>query len=783
MTDFRYAFRTLLRNRGFTLTASLTLALGIGATTAIFSVVNAVLLQPLPYRDPDRLVVIRLSYPDYLDVRRTSRSFAETAAWATNLYNVEIGDETRQVLGGVISRDLLPLIGVAPALGHNFSADDDRQKTVILGHGLWQSVFGGDRSAIGRSLTLSGTAYTVIGVAPRGFGFPTGEFQLWTPMGLLEADAPGQAANRALRIFTAIARLRPGISEQQARDELTTISRDLARTYPATNAEVVLNVTSLEERLVGDVRRPLLVLLGTVALVLLIACANVANLVLTRTAGREREMAIRAALGAGQGRLLRQLATEAVVLSAIGGAAGLLVAMWAIDLLPASVLTRLPQVRDIRLDRTVLLVALGSTLLTSVIFGLTPALQLGGRFSPLRERGVSGGVRSRRLRHGIAIAEVALAMMVVAGAGLLVRSFVALTARDPGFVPDHVLSFNLTMVKLPDAAARARAAAALMDRLARLPGVEAAGASTGMPAVTPQRGTRFELADRQLTPAEDGALFVAATPDYFRAVRTPVLRGRAFERTDTAGAAPVVVINRALADALFPGADPVGRRLRILNPEYPSDWRTIVGVVGDVRYRGLDDDVQPTIYTSFEQTPFLWLYVMVRSPGDATALARSIRGVVREIDPAMSAASVRPLTEVVWSSVEEPRVSMLLLSGFAALALVLAAVGIYGVIGYSVSQRTQEIGVRMAIGADRSSLMMLVIREGLLMALAGVTIGIGLALAAAGRLSELLVDVTASDPIAFAGAAVLLVGVAVAASYLPARRATKVDPLTALRAD
>ena len=783
MTDLRYAFRTLLRNRAFTVTAALTLALGIGATTAIFSVINAVLLQPLPYRDPDRLVVTRLSYPDYLDVRRGSRSFDGTAAWASNLYNIESGDETRQVLGGVISRDLLPLLGVAPAIGHNFSADEDRQKTVILGYGLWQSVFGGDRSAIGRTLTLSGTAYTVIGVAPQGFGFPTGEFQLWTPMGLLETDAPAQAANRALRIFTAVARLRPGVSEQQARDELITISRDLARTYPTTNAEVVLNVTSLKERLVGDVRRPLLVLLGTVALLLLIACANVANLILTRTAGREREMAIRSALGAGQRRLLRQLATEAVVLSAIGGAAGLLVAMWTIDLLPASILTRLPQLREIRLDRTVLFVALGSTLLTSVMFGLAPALQLGGRVASLKERGVSGGVRSGRLRTGIAIAEVALAVMVVAGAGLLVRSFVALTARDPGFVPDQVLSFNLAMVKLPDAGARARASTALLDRLSRLPGVEAAGAATGMPAVTPQRGTRFEIADRRLPPAEDGALFVAATPDFFRAVRTPVLRGRAFERTDSAGAAPVVVINRALADDIFPGVDPVGRRLRILNPEYPNDWRTIVGVVGDVRYRGLDDDVQPTVYTSFEQTPFLWLYVMVRNSGDATALARSIRGVVREVDPAMSAASVRQLTDVLWSSVEEPRVSMLLLSGFAALALILAAVGIYGVIGYSVSQRTQEIGVRMAIGADRRSVMVMVIREGLLMALAGVAIGVGLALAAADRMSDLLVDVTAHDPLAFAAAATLLVGVAVAASYIPARRATRVDPLTALRAE
>jgi putative ABC transport system permease protein len=784
MSDVRYALRTLLRVPGFTITAIVTLALGVGATTAIFSVVNAVLVQPLPYREPDRLVVTRLSYPDYLDVRRTSRSFDDMAVWASNLYNIQSGDETRQVRGGVISRGMLPLLGVSPALGHNFGADEDRQHTVILGYGLWQSLFGEEANAIGRSVTLSGTSYTVIGVTPRGFAFPTGEFQLWTPMGLLETEAAAQAENRALRIFSAVGRMKAGVSEPQVRDEFAAISRDLARAYPTTNESVELAVSSLRERLVGDVRRPLLVLLGTVALLLLIACANVANLVLTRTAGREREMAIRAALGAGQRRLIRQLATEAFVLAAIGGAAGLLLAMWAIDLVPAAILTRLPQVREVRLDRTVLLGALGSTLFTSLMFGLAPVLQLAaGRLGSLKERGITGGVRSRRLRMGIAVAQVALAVMVVAGAGLLVRSFAALTARDPGFVPDRVLSFNLAMVKLPDAAARARAAATLIERLSQLPGVEAAGASTGMPAVTPQRGTRFQIAGRQLTPAEDGAYFLAATPDYFRAVRTPVLQGRAFERTDSAGAQPVVVINRALANAIFPGANPIGQRLRVLNPEYPDDWRTIVGVVGDVRYRGLEEDVQPAVYTSFAQTPFIWMYVMVRSSGDATALARSMRGVVQGVDPALSAAEVRQLTDILWSSVEEPRVSMLLLSGFALLALVLAAVGIYGVIAYSVSQRTQEIGVRMAVGADRWDVLTLVIREGLVMALAGVSIGMVGAFVAARRMADLLVDVTAHDPVAFAAAALLLTGVALAACYIPARRATRVDPLTALRAE
>jgi putative ABC transport system permease protein len=783
MNDVRYAIRTLLRNRSFTLTAVLTLALGIGATTAIFSVVNAVLLRPLPYRDPDRLVVTRLSYPDYVDVRRASQSFDETAIWASNLYNLENGDESLQVRGGVISREMLPLLGITPVLGHNFSADEDRQRTVILGYGLWQSIYGSDPGAIGKSLKLSGSGYTVVGVAPPGFAFPARDFQLWTPMGFLETDARAQAENRALRIFTAIGRLKAGVTLQQVQGELTAISRELSRSYPATNAEVVLSAASLSERLVGDVRRPLLILLGTVALLLLIACANVANLVLTRTAGREREMAIRAALGAGQRRLLRQLVVEGLVLAGTGGLAGVLVAMWAIDLLPASILTRLPQVSAIRLDRTVLVAALASTLLTSVIFGLAPALQLGGGLASLKERGATSGLRSRRLRGAIAIAEVALAVIVVAGAGLLVRSFVSLTSRDPGFMPDNVLSFNLQMLKVPDGDARGRAAATLMERLSQLPGVQVAGGSTGMPAVTPQRGTRFEIDGRQLTPAEDGAYFVAATPGYFEAVGTPLLRGRAFEAADSSGAQPVVVINTALADALFPGTDPVGRRLRVINPEYSRDWRTIVGVVGNVRYRGLDEDVQPTVYASFDQTPFPWLYVMVRSRGDATALARSIGGVVRGVDPSMSAAAVRPLTDVVWSSVEEPRTTMLLLSGFAVLALLLAAVGIYGVIGYSVSQRTREIGVRMAVGADRRSVMSLVIREGLLMAALGVAIGIAAAFVAVQRMNDLLVDVTAHDPIAFGAAAALLVGVALAASYIPARRATTVDPLVALRAE
>ena len=783
MTDLRYAVRTLLRTPAFTLTATLTLALGIGATTAMFSIVNGVLLRPLPYREPDQLVVTRLSLPDYHDVQRSSRSFEQTAVWASNLYNLESADEARQVLGGVISRDLLPLLGVDPVFGRNFTADDDRQRTVILGHRLWQSLFAGDPAAIGRTLNLSGTSYVVVGIAPPGFAFPTNEFQLWTPIGLMETDAKPQAGNRALRIFTAIGRLRAGVTTEQARGELQTISSELARVHPATNADVVLAIDSLRDRLVGEAETPLLLLLATVALVLLIACANVANLMMARAAAREREIAIRTALGAGRRRLLAQLAVESLVLAAIGGGGGLLLAMWAIDLMPAALLSRIPRADAVLIDGNVLLVAAAATLVTSLLFGAAPALRFRLGTASLNQRGASGGVKAGRLRAGIVVVEVALAVMVVAGAGLLVRSFVSLTTRDPGFVPDNVLSVMVQFVKVPDVPSRGRVAGALMDRLAQAPGVEYAGGATGLPAVTPQRGTRFEIEGRTLAANEDGAYFMAATPDYFRAVGTPLVSGRTIERRDRAGAQPVAVISRTLASTIFPGQDPVGRRLRVVNPEYPPEWRTIVGVVGDVQYQGLDGEMQPAIYTPFDQTPFMWLYVMLRTSGDTSPLTRSVRAIVGEVDPRLSAADVRPMTAIVWNTVAEPRLSMLLVSGFGALALALAAVGIYGVIAYMVSQRTREIGVRMALGAARSDVLGMVLREGLLMAALGVAIGLGGALLATRQMADLLVGITPRDPLALAAAAGMLLLVGCAASYVPARRATRVDPMVALRVD
>jgi putative ABC transport system permease protein len=783
MSDIRFAIRTFLRTPGFTIVAVLTLALGIGATTAIFSVVNAVLLKPLPYADAERLVTTRGSLPDLRDLREAARTLDAAGFWASNLFNLKIGTDSRQDLGAMVSRDLVPLLGVQPAIGRTFTVDDDRQDTVMLSHGLWQSRFGGDPNVVGRTVDLSGTTFTIIGVAPSSFHFPSAEFQVWAPLSGIDIKNPAQARNRAFRIFTAVARLKSGATIEQARAEAQGVSARLAREYPSTNEGVAFRIVPLFESIVSDARPALAVLFGTVSLLLLIACANVANLMLARATVRERELAIRVALGAGRPRLVRQLLVESLTLAVAGGFLGLLVTLWGIDLLAAALQQRLPRAEGIHVDGVVLGFTACAIVVTGLFFGVAPALQsTRAPDGSLKEsgRGVAGSVRGRRLRRAIVIGETALAVVVLVGAGLLVRSFLTLVGRDAGFSPSRLVSFNVQFVALRDETARLQAAAALMDRLAELPGVEA-GAATGFPSVTPQRGTRFAVEGRTLSPDEDGAFFIATTPGYFSTLRTPIMQGRAIDRRDAAGAVPVVVINRTLERQLFPGGDAVGQRLKIINPEQSAEWRTIVGVAGDVAYRGLDQTIQPTIYTPFAQTPFLWLYVMVRSPGDFESIARTLQSTVPSVHPSLTAASIRPMTDVMAQGVAEPRFNMLLVSGFAALALVLSSIGIYGVIAYSVAQRTHEIGVRMALGAARRDVLGLVLADGLRISVAGVLLGVAASLALTRVMASLLVGVSPRDPLALALGAGLLLTVAIAASYVPALRASRVDPSRALR--
>jgi putative ABC transport system permease protein len=786
MNDFKYAIRAFLRTPGFTLVAVLTLGLGIGATTAIFSVVNAVLLRPLPYVSADRLVATRGSLADLRDLEAANRSFEGIAFWARNLYNLRSDAVTTQVLGGQVTGNLLPLLGVQPVLGRNFTPEDERQQTAILSDALWRTRFAGDPGVLGRSIDLGGQFYTVIGVAPAWFRFPSADFQLWTPLRLIDQQAPRQAVNRAFRIFSGVGRLKSGVTLQQAQSESTAFSARLAKEFPATNEGVTFALVPLYDRLVGDARPVLRVLLGTVALLLLIACANIANLLLARTTVREREFAIRTALGAGRGRLVRQLITESFTLAFAGGLLGLLITMWGIDALPAVLEARLPRADGIRVDGAVLAFSMLTTLLTGLFFGLAPAFQAArGTSGSLKESGrtVAGSTRGRRVRRTLAVLEIALALVVLVGAGLLVRSFVSITTRDAGFSPEQLLSFNVQFVPLPDDASRAQAAAQLVDRLSELPGVQAAGGATGLAAVTPQRATRFAIDGRTLTADEDTALFIAATPGYFAALRTPVLQGRPFERTDTAGGAPVVLINRTLAQQLFPNADAIGRRLKIINPEQSAAWRTIVGVVGDVKYQGLEDQPRPALYTPFAQTPFMWLYMMVRTPAGIEATAQALRRAVPEVSPALVPANIRAMTDVLSGNVAEPRFNMLVVSTFALLALLLSAIGIYGVIAYSVIQRTHEIGVRMALGANRADVLRLVVSEGLGVALGGVALGLAGAAVFTKLMSDLLFGVTARDPLTFGAGGALLLTVALAASYIPARRAARVEPVIALRSE
>ena len=799
--DLRGGLRALRRSPGFAAVAVVALGLGFGANTAIFSVFNSVLLCPLPYAEPDRLVMVwdddrthgvprEWPGPDnFFDWRDQNRVFAGMAAlrdWGPILTQA---GEPVQLAGEIVSHNLFEVLGVEPALGRAFLPAEDQpdgEPVALLSHSLWQNRFGGSPAILGRSIQLDGQSFTVIGVLPPDFRpIFTRNAQIWRTF--RAARDPAQRY-RSHSIWV-VARLGAGVSLERASSDMQTIARRLEREYPQTNTGLGVTVMPLHEQTVGELRPALWVLLGAVGCVLLIACANVANLLLARGAERSKEIAIRSALGASRARLVRQVLVENLPLAGLGAAAGLLLGLWGVDLLVALAPPGMPRLDEVRIDGRVLGLSLLMVLLTDLLFALAPALQSArrGPGQSLQEggRGAQSGIRGRRTRDALVVAELALALILVVGAGLLIKSFVRLRQVDPGFQPAQLLTFSLTLseTEYPERTEVPRFFDRLLERVEQLPGVEAAGSVAFVPLSGSDTDAGFYIEGRpHPAPGEEPAVWVRpASPGYFRAIGIPLLAGRRFERGDHAEAPKVVLISQAMARRFWPGADPVGRRLKFGRPESDSPWRTVVGVVGSVKHDALDTEAKTELYFPHAQVPYRTMSVVVRTAGDPLALVGAARRAVHALDQHLPLTDVATAEQILERSVGAPRFTMMLLATFAALALMLAAVGVYGVIAYSVSRRTQEIGVRIALGAQRRDVLGLVVREGMVLAAIGVALGIAGAWALSRVLASLLFGVTATDPATYAGMSALLIGVAVLASVLPARRAARVDPIVALR--
>jgi putative ABC transport system permease protein len=802
IADLRYALRMLAKSPAFTFVAVLTLGLAIGANSAIFSVVNAVLLRPLPYPHSEQLVRVFGTQPqlarapnspaNFLEWKTENEVFQQIATYIGQGFNLTGTDKPERVIGARVSADLFPLLAVQPALGRNFTEEEDRDgadRVVILSHEFWQRRFGGDPNAVRQTITLNEQPYTIVGVMPRGFAFPTTRTQVWVPV----AFNPAERATRDTNYIDVIARLKPGISLQQAQANMTAVTQRQAERYPNTNVGVGAEVVSLQEHTVGDVRPMLVVLFGAVAFVLLIACANVANLLLARAAARHREMAIRGALGASRSRVVKLLLTESLLLSIVGGAVGLLLAIWSLDLLVSLKPANLPRLAEIGVNRTVFLFTLAVSVLTGLLFGIAPAVQVSklDLNEGLKESGRGGtdSPRRNRVRSLLVISEVALSLVLLIGAGLMIRSFSRLLAVDPGFKADHVLTafVSLPPSKYPKYEEQAAFFDRLIERLRNVPGVTAAGVVTDIPLFGGS-STGFDVVGRPEAAPGTRAMtdYRIISPDYFAAMGMKLVKGRAFSRYDTGTAPGVVIINETLAARFFPGEEPVGKRLDLSGN--PKDPREIAGVVADVRNYGVDAEVKPEVYVPFLQSAPAYLSgvasamtVVVRSPIDPAALTTALREQVQALDKDQPVSEIRTMEWYLADSMAQRRFNMLLLGAFAGLALVLAAVGIYGVIAYTVTQRTHEMGIRIALGARGADILRLVFSNAMATTAVGIVIGLGAAFALTRLLQSLLYQVTATDPVVFATIPLLLLAVAAVATYLPARRAMKVNPITALR--
>jgi putative ABC transport system permease protein len=796
LQDIRHGIRVLASKPIYTFIAVLTLALGIGASSAIFSVVNAVLLRPLPYPDSERIVRLwendaqrsrpktPLSPANFVDWASRNQVFDEIGAyqsWSANLTGLR---EPDRLQGALVSASVFQLLGVTPQIGRPFLPEEDQpghNLVVVVSDSLWRRLLDSDPTILSKSVTINGKSYSVIGVMPPGFDFPS-KAEIWSPIAFDADDLSG----RGTRYVSAIARLKNGVTVLQAQANMESIAAQLANQYPKTNEGYGATVIPLYEQIVGDIRPALLILLGAVTFVLLIACVNVSNLLLARAATRQREFAVRLAIGATRSRLIQQLLTESLVLALLGGALGILLAYKGLGILLALNPAKVPRINEITIDTGVLLITILISILTGLTFGILPALKATkpNVNEALKEgdRSSGSGFSGRRFLNMLVIAEVSLSFVLLVGAGLMVKSFFRLLSVDSGFNPHNVLTMQISLpsYKYSDTDKQAAFYEQLVERVRSLPGVTSAGTITYLPLSGSNMEWIFSIQDHAPMDGEEQltAEYREISSDYFRAMGIPLVKGREFTANDKKGAPGVIIINGSMARRFFPGEDPIGK---VIGFGKKPDWREIVGVVGDVRHFSLDKESKPEAYVPHLQDPWRSMALVVRTTSDPMQMARSVRSEVFAVDPEQPVYSVASMESLINDSVEPQRLSMLLLTMFAAIALILASVGIYGVMAYSVSQRTHEIGVRMALGANPLDVCKMVLGQGMRLIVIGVLLGISAAYILTGVMSSLLYNVSRADPMIFGGITAILAFVALVANYVPARRATKVDPMIAIR--
>jgi putative ABC transport system permease protein len=812
--DARYAWRMLGRNPVFTAFAVLALALGIGANTAIFTIVNGVLLRPLPYADPDRLVMVwstntqehrdreTVAPLDFIDYRKASAFSSMEATYSFLVPATMTGPGgAEQIIVTAVTPGMFDLLGRSPLLGRPFTGTE-LQTAVMVSYTFWQTRLGGDPSVLGRVLNIQFQPRTIVGVMPPDFSFPyrtmlgpsgfsrANAVDAWLPLEFVPGNSrqTGVAAlTRSARFLTAVARLKPGVTVGQADAEISGIARQLGDTYPDTNRTVGATVVPVHEQAVGGVRSALLVLLGGVGVVLLMACVNLANMMLARSTARQKEMAIRTALGASRSRLIRQTLVESIMLALAGGALALLVVRLGITGLLALAPPEIPRIGEVRPDLAVMLFTFGLALVTGVVIGVVPALAASRPLvqSSLKEssRGTTSGRLQQRVRATLVVAEVALAVVLTVSAGLLLRSFVSLLSVDPGFRSDHLLTLQITVPpKYAQPEQRRVFYADLLGRLGALPGVASVGGTTRLPLGSTNVSTKMFIEGRQLPPAQwPEAEFRRAVHDYFQAMGIPVLRGRGFTGSDGPNAPPVAVVNQTMAQQMFSGEDAIGKRVKFGTDQ--GDWATIVGVIGDVRHSGLEARPAPEVYVYYLQNPPVNPFLVVRTTGNPLALVSAVRAELKAVDKDITAYDVRPMSDVRAESLSQRRFILLLVGAFGVLALVMAAAGVYGVMALVVTERTAEMGIRLALGAQPSQVLATILRQGLVLATTGIAIGLATCALVAPLMGTQLFSTRASDPATLGFVPTLLLVVVALACYVPARRAMRIDPASALRAE